>query len=137
MDGFTVWGLNPHEWGQQPSWYCQFLDNEISEGNGYGNRTARFGTIGGDDPKRYDGPLVRGAIFRRNVCRNNASFYINGAAVDVLVEHCVIRNADVGIKVAPSVKGVLLRGNEFEHVERTEGNGSVNSQSLETTGNTE
>ncbi|MGO8747928.1 MAG: glycosyl hydrolase family 28-related protein, partial [Thermoguttaceae bacterium] len=46
MDGFFVWGLNPHGWGQQPSWFCQFLDNEISEGNGYGNRSAAFGTIG-------------------------------------------------------------------------------------------
>ena len=48
MDGFFVWGLNPHGWGQQPSWFCQFLDNEISEGNGYGNRSAAFGTIGAE-----------------------------------------------------------------------------------------
>ncbi len=48
MDGFTVRGLNPHGWGYQPSWGCQFLDNEILEGNGYGNRQARFGAIAED-----------------------------------------------------------------------------------------
>ena len=45
MDGFLVWGLNPHGWGQQPSWGCQFLDNEIVEGNGYGHRGASFGIV--------------------------------------------------------------------------------------------
>lgn len=120
MDGFQVWGLNPHGWGYQPSWFCQFLDNEILEGNGYGHRSANFGTIAYDELKIFDGPLVRGAIFRRNVCRNNASFHIDGATADVLVEHCVVRHADIGIKVAPSAKGVLLRGNEFENVARPE-----------------
>lgn len=120
MDGFLVWGLNPHGWGQQPSWGCQFLDNEILEGNGYGPRSASFGTIAGDDPKVYDGPVVRGAIFRRNACHNNASFHLGGATVDSLVEHCVVRNADVGIKVAPATTGVLLRANAFENVGKTE-----------------
>ena len=120
MDGFLVWGLNPHGWGQQPSWFCQFLDNEIVEGNGYGHRSASFGTVGGDDPKVFDGPLVRGTIFRRNICRNNASFNISGVTVDTLVEHCTVRNADIGIKVGSSVKGVFLRDNTFEQVQRTE-----------------
>lgn len=120
MDGFLVWGLNPHGWGQQPSWFCQFLDNEIVEGNGYGHRSASFGTVGGDDPKVYDGPLVRGTIFRRNICRNNASFNINGATVDTLAEHCTVRDNDIGIKVGASAKGVLLRDNTFERVERDE-----------------
>ena len=120
MDGFLVWGLNPHGWGQQPSWFCQFLDNEIVEGNGYGKRSASFGTTGGDDPKVYDGPLVRGTIFRRNLCRNNASFSIAGATVDTLVEHCTVRDTDIGIKVGASAQGVLLRDNTFEKVERSE-----------------
>lgn len=120
MDGFLVWGLNPHGWGQQPSWGCQFLDNEILEGNGYGSRTASFGVVAADDPKVYDGPMVRGAIFRRNVCDNNAGFQLGGATVDSLVEHCVIRDADVGLKIAPTTKGILLRENEFEKVKQTE-----------------
>ncbi len=116
MDGFLVWGLNPHGWGQQPSWNCQFLDNEIVEGNGYGHRSASFGTTGGDDPKVYAGPLVRGTIFRRNICRNNASFQIGGATVDTLIEHCTVRDTEVGIKVSPSARGELLRDNTFERV---------------------
>ena len=79
MDGFSVWGLNPHGWGQQPSWFCQFLDNQIVEGNGYGGRSASFATIGNDDPQVYDGPMLRGVVFRRDRCRNNASFRLGGA----------------------------------------------------------
>ena len=120
MDGFLVWGLNPHGWGQQPSWFCQFLDNEIVEGNGYGHRSASFGTTGGDDPQVYDGPLVRGTIFRRNTCRNNSSFTINGATVDTLVEHCTVRSTEVGIKVGSAAKNVLLRDNTFERVGQPE-----------------
>jgi hypothetical protein len=41
MSGFTpVWGYNGHDWGNQPSWYCQFFDNEIIEGNGWGHESA-------------------------------------------------------------------------------------------------
>jgi hypothetical protein len=123
MDGFLVWGLNPHGWGQQPSWFCQFFDNEILEGNGYGHRSARFGVVAGDESKVYDGPMVRGAIFRRCVCRNNASFHIGGATADVLIEHCAVRNADIGIQVAPGVKGFLLRQNSYENVGRPEVDG--------------
>ena len=116
MDGFLVWGLNPHGWGQQPSWGCQFLDNEIVEGNGYGHRGASFGIVSGDDPQVYDGPLVRGVVFRGNVLHNNAGIQIGGVTEDVLVEHCVVRNTNVGITVKPTARGVLLRDNRFENV---------------------
>ena len=120
MDGFLVWGLNPHGWGQQPSWGCQFLDNEIVEGNGYGHRGASFGIVSGDDPKVYDGPLVRGVVFRSNVLHNNAGIQIGGVTADVLVEHCVVRNTNVGITVKPTARGVLLRDNRFENVAQPE-----------------
>lgn len=116
MDGFLVWGLNPHGWGQQPSWGCQFLDNEILEGNGYGPRSASFGIVSGDDPKVYDGPLVRQAIFRRNVLHNNARISVGGVTEDVLVEHCTVRHGETGIQVKPTARGVLLRENRFEDV---------------------
>jgi hypothetical protein len=116
MDGFLVWGLNPHGWGQQPSWGCQFLDNEILEGNGYGHRSATFSTISGDDPKVYDGPLVRGAIFRRNALDNNARIVLGGTTEDAIVEHCDVRNSDLGVDVKPTTRGVLLWGNRFENV---------------------
>ena len=63
MDGFAVWGLNPHGWAIQPSWFAQFLDNEIVEGNGYGSRAASFSTIAYDETGGHPGPLVRGVDF--------------------------------------------------------------------------
>lgn len=116
MDGFVVWGLNPHGWGYQPSWYCQFLDNEILEGNGYGHRSASLGTLGYDETKAFDGALVRATIFRRNVLHNNASIVINGPTEDTLVENCTVRNSDKGITVKAMTRGTLLRGNTFESV---------------------
>ena len=49
MDGFSVWGLDPHGWALQPTWFAQFLDNEIIEGNGWGSRSASFGTVAYDE----------------------------------------------------------------------------------------
>lgn len=119
MDGFLVWGLNPHGWGYQPSWYCQFLDNEILEGNGYGHRHASLGTVGYDEAKAFDGALVRGAIFRRNVLHNNASISIAGQTEDALVENNRVENSDKGIVVKASARGTLLLGNTFEGVTQT------------------
>lgn len=118
MDGFTVWGLNPHGWGHQPSWFCQFLDNEIVEGNGYGGRGAALATITGDESKTFAGPMVRDIIFRRNQCRNNAAINIQGAARDILVERCAVRHAEAGIRVQAAASGVLLRDNCLEDVAR-------------------
>lgn len=118
MDGFLVWGLNPHGWGQQPSWCCQFLDNEILEGNAYGHRAGFFGTTGGDDPQLYDGPMLRAIVFRRNHCRNNASFRLGGTLADALVEHCSVRDSHAGIDVGRQAVGVLLRDNRLENVTR-------------------
>lgn len=120
MDGFYVCGLNPHGWGYQPSWFCQFFDNEIVEGNGYGHRSATFGTVAHDELKTYDGPLVSGAVFRRNICHNNASFNLGGATADSIVEHCTVRHAEIGVRSSAGAKGVLLRDNTFEDVTQNE-----------------
>lgn len=116
MDGFLVWGLNPHGWGYQPSWYCQFFDNEILEGNGYGHRSASFGTLSSDETKTYSGALVRGTVFRRNVLHNNARFVVNGMTEDTLIENCVVRGCEVGVTIKATACGTLLRGNRFEGV---------------------
>jgi hypothetical protein len=116
MDGFFVCGLNPHGWGYQPSWYCQFFDNEILEGNGYGHRGASFGTVSYDETKAYEGALVRGAIFRRNALRNNARIVVGGKTEDTLVENCAVRDSDFGVTVKASARGTLLRGNTFSGV---------------------
>ena len=116
MDGFLVWGLNPHGWGYQPSWYCQFLDNEILEGNGYGHRGSSFGIVSYDEAKRYEGALVRCTIYRRNVLHNNARIVVGGQTEDTLVENCVMRDSDFGVTVKASARGTLLRKNTFEGV---------------------
>jgi len=116
MDGFLVWGLNPHGWGYQPSWYCQFFDNEILEGNGYGHRSASLGTLGRDETQAYHGALVRGTIFRRNVLHNNARFVVSGMTEDTLIENNTVRKSDNGIIVKASARGTLLRENIFEEV---------------------
>ena len=127
MDGFAVWGINPHGWGLQPSWNCQFLDNEILEGNCYGMSSGGFGTIAYDETKQkepakaYTDPLVSGTIFRRNICHNNSGFGVGGALTsDTIVEHCTVRNNEYGVQVAPLSKGVLLRDNTYQDVAKPE-----------------
>jgi hypothetical protein len=124
MDGFLVWGLDPHDWGQQPSWYCQFLDNRILEGNAYGHRTGGFGTAAAGQPGDGKGRSIRDVLFRRNECRNNASISINGNLHGALVEHNLIQHTEAGVQVRLPAGGVLLRANRFEDVPTaTAGNG--------------
>lgn len=118
MDGFLIWGLNPHGWGHQPSWFCQFLDNEILEGNGYGHRSASFGTVASDESQTFDGPMVRATILRRNTLHNNARIVISKGTEDSLIEHCTLRHNDAGIVIKPGAHGVLLRENQFEDIAR-------------------
>jgi len=108
MDGFIVWSLDPHEWGPQPSWYCQFLDNQILEGNGYGHRTGGFGIISAQ------GVQTRGTIFRRNVIRNNGQMQIRKDTKNTLVEHMLIQQSDKGITVSCDKDEVYLRDNSVE-----------------------
>ncbi len=116
MDGFFAWGLNPHGWGWQPCISCQFLDNEIVEGNGYGGRSAMIGAFTSDNNEQYAGPLARGIIFRRNVLRNNAAIRIHATVDDALVEHCTVKDSETGILIGKGPTNVLLRGNRFERV---------------------
>ncbi|MDQ1328544.1 MAG: Pectate lyase 3 protein, partial [Candidatus Poribacteria bacterium] len=117
MDGFFAWGLNPHGWGWQPSWYCQFLGNTITEGNGYGYRSAFIGTFTSDNNENYTGPLARAAIHRRNVLLNNSRIMINGTTADAIIEKCRIANSEYDIEVGGNTNEVLLRKNILENVE--------------------
>lgn len=116
MDGFFAWGLNPHGWGWQPCFNCQFLDNEIVEGNGYGSRGAMLGAFTSDTNETFPGPLARGMIFRRNVLDNNAGIRIHATVDEALVEHCTVKRNDTGILIGKGPTDVLLRGNQFEDV---------------------
>jgi hypothetical protein len=119
IDGFFTWGLNPHGWGWQPAWTCQFLDNELTEGSGYGARiwgAAFFGVATSNSNEQYPGPLARGNVFRRNVLQSDAYLRVEGVTVDTLVEGCTVKHSATGIRVGKTATGTVLRGNVFEDV---------------------
>jgi len=116
--------------GYQPSWYCQFLENEILEGNGY-----RFGPnisqqagdsfLGtwGLQRGNNTAPLAYCGVHRRNRLHNNAFISLKGVSRehpglrDVVVEHNTIENSQFGIRMDDGCVGVLLRKNAFHQVE--------------------
>jgi hypothetical protein len=115
----------------QPSWYCQFLDNEILEGNSY-----RFGPNNATDAGvSYLGtwglqsqggtaPLALCSVHRRNRLHNNAELQFVGVNAehpglrDVVAEHNTVENAPRGGYVDSGCVGVLLRENRFINVEQ-------------------
>lgn len=113
----------------QPSWYCQFLDNEILEGNVYRGGAnnavvsgeAHLGTLGMQKPPNA-APLALASVHRRNHLYSNAHLEIIGVSEsmpgtrDVIVENNVVENADVGLKLDTGVIGLMERGNVFRNV---------------------
>ena len=115
----------------QPSWYCQFLGNQILEGNGYrfgpnnatGAGDSFLGTYGlqrGDNPA----PLAYCSVHRRNHLHNNAVIRLRGVSRerpgvrDAVVEHNVVENANTGLYVDDGCVGVVVRKNKFVNVDR-------------------
>lgn len=98
----------------QPNFFTTFNDNTVVVGNAWGGQTGGFGTVSAGDQGNLT--LNRGVVFRRNTLLNNAPIAISGSTVDVVVEHCVIRNNEVGIAIANATSGVWLRGNYFQDV---------------------
>jgi hypothetical protein len=115
----------------QPSWYCQFLDNEILEGNIYrsgannavASGEAILGTLGLQQPPNT-APLALGAVHRRNHLYSNAHIEITGLSQtapgvrDVIIENNIIENSDFGIKFDRGSIKVLERGNIFNNVKK-------------------
>jgi hypothetical protein len=114
----------------QPSWYCQFFDNQILEGNVYRGGAnnallsgeAFLGTLGLQKPPNA-APLALAAIHRRNHLFSNAHLKIAGGsnpaapgARDAIVENNVVENADVGLLIDAGVVGVLEHDNVFRQV---------------------
>ncbi len=114
----------------QPSWYCQFLDNEILEGNSYRggpNNTSVAGEafIGtwGLQRSPNTAPLALGAVIRRNHLYSNAHIEVRGGrnpmapgTRDVIVQDNIIEHADVGVKIDSGCSGILTKGNVFNDV---------------------
>jgi len=119
IDGMFAWGLTQHGWGWHPAFRCQFLDNTLTEGSGYGVQVwgpAFIGvkTLGNNE--KYQGPLARGMIFRGNRLAANGLIDIRGTVVDVIVERNEISRSATGVRVSATARGVLLRANTFDDV---------------------
>ena len=95
----------------QPSWYVQFLDNELHEGltsvetNGFLPKPERFGA-----PNAH---ITRCTIHRRLVVAddNSGGIAITGRTRDVIVEGCTLRNPLSTIRIENSAEDVLFRNN--------------------------
>jgi hypothetical protein len=107
-----------------PSWYNQYIDNEILVGSGTRGPWGETWSI--DAHLCTIGEGSRGTVFRRNALHNNARIETElnawgyprwGDTVrDVIIDNNIISDADIGINVRGSNNGVLLWNNHFERV---------------------
>lgn len=126
--GFHLMGKE--YFGVQPSWYCQFLDNTITEGNGmtgpwnnvppveshisaWGRETLRGKVI-----VEMTWPMARCAVIRGNRLQNNAHLELRGTLSDAVVENNTVENADLGLRVEEKVKWAVIRANRFVNVRK-------------------
>lgn len=118
-DGLLAWGLSQHGWGWHPVLRCQFIDNTVTGGSGYGARVAGPASIGvattGND-KAYAGPLARAVVIRGNTLDDQGIISLDGTLEDVVVEGNSIEAAPQGIRVGKDVAGAVVRGNAFKDV---------------------
>jgi hypothetical protein len=121
----------------QPSWFCQFFDNEILEGNTYGKTGEATLGVEAVAPSPPDWPvdatvpdpvLSLATVIRRNHLHSNAHIAVvasrpraladDARAIlrDVVIDKNVVEHADVGIVIGRWTEGVLARDNEFVDV---------------------
>ena len=127
--GFRNWALNYYNASVQPTWYTQYLDNEITEATPWAD--SHLAVISSSQGG-YTGPLARFVVMRRNILRNNSRIEVQGPATDVLIENNRIEHSAVGISISNDIllcgdefkdatgkaSGVLLRRNRFLRVEQ-------------------
>jgi len=116
MQGFRGMGL--WYYAYQPSWYCQFLDNEILEGNYYHWNEAADSIleIFGAKQEPYQGPLNIGSVVRGNQLHGQAHIRVDGSCRDAVVEGNRVSHAERGIFVSRNTTRVLVKDNQFEDV---------------------
>jgi hypothetical protein len=116
MQGFRGMGL--WYYAYQPSWFCQFLDNEILEGNYYHFSEADDSLleIFGAKQEPYRGPLNVGAVVRGNQLHGQSHIRIAGTCRDAVVEGNLVANADRGIFVSRDTTRVLVKDNRLDKV---------------------
>ena len=107
VGAFLNLGLRDKE-GVQPSWFIQYLDNDVREGQTLVQTTADM-----RNPDLFAGAVTRAAIHRRLRLGmdNSGRVSIGGNATDVIVEHCALGNSHSTIKADAGTRSVLLRGN--------------------------
>lgn len=114
----------------QPSWFCQFVDNKITEGNIYRSGANNsilsgdsvIGVFGWPLTKDWPWPYNVGAVVKRNELSSNARIQVGGSGnekpsvSDALVEFNTIRDSQEGVRLDRAVSGIMLRGNRFTKV---------------------
>jgi len=118
-------GLRNMGYLKLPSWYHQYFDNEILVGSGTRGPHGDIPPL--DSHLSTIGEGSRGTVFRRNVLNNNArietemnmwGYLDRGTVRDIIIDHNIIRDADVGINLTGPNNGILLWGNRFERVKK-------------------
>ncbi len=96
----------------QPSWYVQYFDNELHEGQTSADTT---GSV--RDPQKFTCPITRCTIHRRHLLAedNSGGITVSGFTRDVIVEGCVLRHPMSAIRTQSEAKDVLLRNNTLGH----------------------
>ncbi len=96
--------------GIHGSWYIQYLDNEIFEGQTTVQTNADTRNM-----NLYAGPLTRAAVHRRAHFHadNGGRIDVGGDSVDVLVEDCLLDNPRGTISTGRNATGVMFRNNRF------------------------
>lgn len=123
--GFIASGRWYHHY--QPSWYCQFLNNEIFDGNVYrgGSNNATFSgesilAVQGLQKAPNRTPLARGMVLRNNKLLGNAHIQLWGGndltapgISEVIVEHNVVEDSDIGLETDQGLQNVYMKNNKF------------------------
>jgi hypothetical protein len=95
----------------QPSWYVQYFDNELYQGQTSVDTT---GSI--HDHDRFPCPITCCTVHRRHVLGedNSGGISVGGYTRDVIVEGCILRHPSSAIRAEGDAQGVLFRNNVFE-----------------------
>ena len=95
------------------SWYNQFLDNHVWEGNGWDAAGTELCVNGGEqvflEPQRpwaKDLPMSRAHIIRGNQLDNNASIKVIGNVRDLVIERNTVCNVERGLLIKSRIDGL-------------------------------
>jgi hypothetical protein len=132
MVGFLNWGKESKGWGWQPSWYNQFLNNEIIEGNNYNHVPTSIGILGtvSTNHEMYKGPLNNCVVLRENTIQSNGLIKIEGLSSDIVAEKNTVKYSKTGILIGKQPWDILLRNNHFEKVENPYAGEGIEKESI-------